>query len=45
MILIIFTDVPVWLKSLRLHKYSYLFQTMTYEDMVTLTEDWLKSQV
>ena len=41
----IFTDVPVWLKSLRLHKYAYLFQQLTYEEMMTLTEDWLEQQV
>ena len=38
------SDVPVWLKSLRLHKYAYLFQQMTYEEMINLTEDWLESQ-
>jgi hypothetical protein len=37
-------DVPLWLKSLRLHKYAYLFQQMTYDDMMTLTEEWLESQ-
>jgi len=37
-------DVPIWLKSLRLHKYSYLFQQMTYEEMLTLTESWLDAQ-
>ena len=41
----VFTDVPVWLKSLRLHKYAYLFQQLTYEEMMTLTEDWLEQQV
>lgn len=37
-------DVPMWLKTLRLHKYAYLFQQMTYEEMMTLTEEWLESQ-
>lgn len=37
-------DVPMWLKTLRLHKYAYLFQQMTYEDMMSLTEEWLESQ-
>ena len=39
------SDVPLWLKSLRLHKYAYLFQLMTYEDMMNLTEEWLEVQV
>lgn len=37
-------DVPLWLKSLRLHKYSYLFQQMSYEEMMNINEDWLSSQ-
>ncbi|ELU04194.1 hypothetical protein CAPTEDRAFT_160280 [Capitella teleta] len=40
----LFTDVPVWLKSLRLHKYSMLFQTMKYDDMMELSEEYLESQ-
>lgn len=39
------TDVPSWLKSLRLHKYAALFSQMTYEEMMTLTEQHLESQV
>ena len=35
----------MWLKSLRLHKYAYLFQQMAYDDMMTLSEDWLELQV
>ncbi|XP_031463000.1 protein Smaug homolog 2 isoform X4 [Phasianus colchicus] len=38
------TDVPSWLKSLRLHKYAALFSQMTYEEMMTLTEHHLESQ-
>ncbi|XP_041090665.1 protein Smaug homolog 2-like isoform X1 [Polyodon spathula] len=38
-------DVPTWLKSLRLHKYAALFSQMTYEEMMTLTEHHLESQV
>nr|CAB3265852.1 protein Smaug homolog 2 [Phallusia mammillata] len=34
-------DVKVWLKSLRLHKYDYLFSQMTYEAMMELTPDKL----
>lgn len=39
------TDVPSWLKSLRLHKYAALFSQMSYEEMMTLTEQHLESQV
>ncbi|XP_041092264.1 protein Smaug homolog 2-like isoform X1 [Polyodon spathula] len=38
-------DVPAWLKSLRLHKYAALFSQLTYEEMMTLTEHHLESQV
>ena len=38
-------DVPAWLKSLRLHKYAALFSTMTYDEMMSLTEEQLESQV
>ncbi|XP_010890496.2 protein Smaug homolog 2 isoform X2 [Esox lucius] len=37
-------DVPMWLKSLRLHKYAALFSQMTYEEMMILTEQHLESQ-
>lgn len=37
-------DVPGWLKTLRLHKYSYLFVTLSYEEMLQLTEDQLAEQ-
>ncbi|XP_053330144.1 protein Smaug homolog 2 isoform X2 [Spea bombifrons] len=36
-------DVPTWLKSLRLHKYASLFSQMSYEEMMTLTEQHLES--
>lgn len=39
------TDVPAWLKSLRLHKYAGLFSTMTYDEMMSLTEQQLEAQV
>lgn len=39
-----FSDVQSWLKTLRLHKYSYLFVTMSYEEMLQLTEDQLAEQ-
>jgi len=34
-------DVPIWLKSLRLHKYAHIFEEMTYEEMLDLTEEYL----
>ncbi|GAB1604453.1 protein Smaug homolog 1-like [Argonauta hians] len=37
-------DVPIWLKSLRLHKYSYLFQLLSYEEMMDLSEQWLEER-
>ncbi|EEC12839.1 hypothetical protein IscW_ISCW008726 [Ixodes scapularis] len=37
-------DVPGWLKSLRLHKYAYLFANMSYDEMMNLTEDKLEAQ-
>ncbi|XP_030234001.1 protein Smaug homolog 1 isoform X5 [Gadus morhua] len=39
------THVPAWLKSLRLHKYAALFSTMTYDEMMSLTEQQLESKV
>ncbi|XP_027015616.2 protein Smaug homolog 1 isoform X4 [Tachysurus fulvidraco] len=38
------SNVPAWLKSLRLHKYAGLFSTMTYEEMMSLTEQQLEAQ-
>lgn len=37
-------DVPAWLKSLRLHKYAGLFSTMTYDEMMSLSEEQLEAQ-
>ncbi|TRY65217.1 hypothetical protein DNTS_002927 [Danionella cerebrum] len=37
-------DVPAWLKSLRLHKYAALFSTMSYDEMMSLTEQQLEAQ-
>ncbi|XP_056123123.1 protein Smaug homolog 1 isoform X2 [Rhinichthys klamathensis goyatoka] len=37
-------DVPAWLKSLRLHKYAGLFSTMTYDEMMSLSEHQLEAQ-
>ncbi|XP_023315914.1 protein Smaug homolog 1 isoform X2 [Trichogramma pretiosum] len=37
-------DVLAWLKTLRLHKYSYLFTNLSYEEMLDLTEERLADQ-
>ncbi|KAJ8777808.1 hypothetical protein J1605_014161 [Eschrichtius robustus] len=37
-------DVPSWRKSLCFHKYTALFSQMSYEEMMTLTEQHLESQ-
>ncbi|XP_074789552.1 uncharacterized protein LOC141974135 isoform X2 [Athene noctua] len=37
-------DVPSWLKSLGLQKYTALFSQMTYKEMMRLTEHHLESQ-
>jgi hypothetical protein len=38
-------DVPVWLKSLRLHKYQHLFAELGYEEMLTMQETYLEQKV
>lgn len=38
-------DVPSWLKSLRLHKYTTLFQQLSYDQMMALNEVILEKQV
>lgn len=37
-------DVPAWLKSLRLHKYTHCFEGMTWEQMVELDEATLEAK-
>ena len=39
------SDVSMWLKSLRLHKYLFIFEKLSYQEMMGLTEDWLAGQV
>lgn len=34
-----YAAVPGWLKSLRLHKYMGVFSQLTYEEMLSLTDD------
>lgn len=37
----IMKNIVSWLKSLRLHKYSWVFNNLTYEQMLNLTEESL----
>lgn len=37
-------DIPAWLRSLRLHKYTPNFEGMTWREMVTLNEDALEAK-
>ena len=37
--------MPGWLKGLRLHKYQELFQVMTYDEMVSITDEFLEKKV
>lgn len=36
-------SIVAWLKSLRLHKYSWVFNNLTYDQMLNLTEESLAS--
>lgn len=36
-------NIAVWLKSLRLHKYFWLFANVTYDQMMEMTEEHLES--
>ncbi|EDO48639.1 predicted protein, partial [Nematostella vectensis] len=38
------SDVPMWLKSLRLHKYGSLFSQLSYEEMLNLSDEYLESK-
>ncbi|CAD5232239.1 unnamed protein product [Bursaphelenchus xylophilus] len=37
-------DIPIWLKGLRLHKYTKLFEEMTYDQMMRLNESALEKK-
>lgn len=37
------SNIAVWLKSLRLHKYLWLFSNVTYEQMMEMTEEYLEN--
>jgi len=34
-------DIPTWLRSLRLHKYTPIFESMSWKEMVILNDDEL----
>ena len=36
--------VPAWLKLLRLHKYTELMMSLSYEEMISLTEEQLEAR-
>lgn len=35
------TDVPAWLRSLRLHKYNPIFETIKWQDMLKMDDEAL----
>uniref|UniRef100_A0A182MU59 Protein Smaug n=1 Tax=Anopheles culicifacies TaxID=139723 RepID=A0A182MU59_9DIPT len=37
------SSIAHWLKSLRLHKYVWLFSNLTYEKMLAITEEYLQN--
>lgn len=37
------SSIAHWLKSLRLHKYVWLFSNLTYDKMLSITEEYLQS--
>lgn len=37
-------DVPAWLRSLRLHKYNPIFETMKWQDMIRLNDEALSAK-
>jgi len=39
------TDIPIWLKSLRLHKYQYVFESLSYDEMMDISDETLTAQV
>lgn len=39
-----YLDVPAWLRSLRLHKYNNIFESMKWQDMVKMNDDDLTAK-
>ncbi|KAI9296553.1 hypothetical protein K502DRAFT_340853 [Neoconidiobolus thromboides FSU 785] len=37
-------NIPVWMRSLRLHKYTHLFETMYWKDIVVLDDEALEKK-
>jgi hypothetical protein len=36
-----YKDVPAWLRSLRLHKYNPIFESMKWQDMLRMDDEAL----
>lgn len=37
-------DIPAWLRSLRLHKYNSIFESMKWQDMIRLDDEQLSAK-
>jgi hypothetical protein len=35
----LFSDVPAWFRSLRLHKYNTVFESMKWQDIIKLSDE------
>lgn len=40
-----YIDIPIWLKSLRLHKYQYIFENLSYDEMMEMSDETLAHMV
>ncbi|KAI9291265.1 hypothetical protein K502DRAFT_297206, partial [Neoconidiobolus thromboides FSU 785] len=40
----IISDIPAWLRSLRLHKYTEAFDGMVWQDIIKLTDEELSEK-
>ncbi|ORX58060.1 hypothetical protein DM01DRAFT_232327, partial [Hesseltinella vesiculosa] len=38
------TDIPAWLRSLRLHKYNAIFEKLSWQDIVKMDDQKLQDQ-
>jgi len=38
-------DIPIWLKSLRLHKYQFIFESLSYDEMMEMSDETLAHMV
>lgn len=37
-------DVPAWFRTLRLHKYNNIFESMKWQDIIKLTDEELEAK-